>query len=84
MTMFYVAALARYVLVEAADESAARVAGQAALHELYADLREHLGRDFPLDIRTIRPATSDEIEFDCWQKAMLAREAEGRARGTRT
>ena len=45
MTTFYVATLARYVLVEAVDEEEAREPGRAALYELYTDLRERLGRD---------------------------------------
>lgn len=79
MTTYYVATLARYVLVEADDESAARVAGHAALHDLYADLRERLGRDMPIEIRTIRPATTDEIDMMNWHHEMLAREAEWQA-----
>lgn len=80
MTTFYVATLARYVLVEADDETAARVVGHAALYDLYADLRERLGRDVPIEIRTIRPATTDEIDMMKWHRAMLAREAEWQAR----
>ncbi len=80
MITFYVATLARYVLVDAADETAARVAGHAALHDLYADLRERLGRDVPIEIRTIRPATTDEIDMMKWHNQMLAREAEWQAR----
>ncbi|MBX3452500.1 MAG: hypothetical protein KF777_23315 [Planctomycetaceae bacterium] len=80
MTTFYVATLARYVLVEAEDETDARVAGQAALHELYADLRDRLGRDVPIEIRTIRPATTDEIELWRWHHETLAREAQWQAR----
>lgn len=72
MTTFYVATLARYVLVEAEDESAGRIAGRAALHELYADIRERLGREVPIEIRTIRPATTDEIEFCRWNEETLA------------
>lgn len=73
MTTYFVATLARYVLVDAADEAAARVAGQVALHDLYADLRERLGRDVPIEIRTVRPATDDEIELWRWHHEMLAR-----------
>jgi hypothetical protein len=40
MNTYYVATLAKYALVEAADESEARVAGHAALHDLYADVQE--------------------------------------------
>lgn len=80
MTTFYVATLARYVLVEADDEATARVAGHAALYDLYADLRERLGRDVPIEIRTIRPATTDEIDMMKWHHEMLAREADWQTR----
>lgn len=80
MTTYYVATLARYVLVEAEDESTARVAGHAALYDLYVDLRDRLGRDVPIEIRTIRPATTDEIDMMNWHHQMLAHEAEWQAR----
>ena len=44
--------LARYVLVDAENETQARELGQPALHELYADLRERLGREVPINILT--------------------------------
>lgn len=59
--VYYVATLARYVLVEAEDERQARKLGEAKL-------REMVGRDVPTVIRTVRPATQDEItlfEEDC-------------------
>ncbi|QDT05324.1 hypothetical protein K227x_37240 [Rubripirellula lacrimiformis] len=45
MKTFYVATLARYVLVDAADEAEAASLGQDSLHALYADLRAKHGRD---------------------------------------
>ena len=75
MTTYYVATLARYVLVEAENETQARELGHAALHELYADVRQRLGKDVPIEIRTIRAATSDEIDMQRWHDEMLAREA---------
>lgn len=54
MTTFYVATLARYVLVDAADESEARTKGYAELFEPYSDIRERLGRE----PRRILPASS--------------------------
>ncbi|TWT84763.1 hypothetical protein CA13_62430 [Planctomycetes bacterium CA13] len=48
MKTFYVATLARYVLVDAADETEAASLGQEALHALYADLRAKHGRDIPI------------------------------------
>lgn len=74
MTTYYIATLARYVLVDADDETQARELGHAALHDLYADLRERLGRDVPIDIRTVRPATDDEIALMRWHHEMLASE----------
>jgi len=55
MTTYYVATLARYVLVDTKDEADARERGGAALHELSPDM--------PINIRTVRLATDDEIEF---------------------
>lgn len=71
MTVFYVATLARYVLVEAANEDEARQRGAIALHDLYADVRAKLGRDVPIDIRTLRLATSDEIDLWQWHNRMI-------------
>ena len=75
MTTYYVATLARYVLVEAENEVQARDLGHAALHDLYADVRSRLGRDVPINILTVRPATGDEIELRRWHQEALAREA---------
>lgn len=75
MTTYFVATLARYVLVDAKNETQARELGHAALHELYADVRAKWGKEVPIEIRTIRPATSNEIEMMKWHHEMLAREA---------
>jgi hypothetical protein len=75
MTTYYVATLARYVLVDAEDETQARELGRAALHDLYADLRERLGREVPIEIRTVREAAEDEIELLTWHHNMLKGEA---------
>ena len=80
MTTWLVATLARYVLVEAEDESTARELGQAALYDLYADLRERYGRDVPINILTVRHATDAEIDLWRWHHEMLAREAEWQSR----
>ena len=64
MTTYYVATRARYVLVEAENETQARELGQVGLHELYADLREHWGREVPHDIHTVRPATTRRDRHD--------------------
>ncbi|QDU76914.1 hypothetical protein Pan97_39710 [Bremerella volcania] len=74
MKTYLVATLARYVLVEADDETQARELGRPALHDLYADLRQRLGREVPIEIRTVREATEDEIELWTWHHEMLARE----------
>ena len=66
MPTYYVATLARYVLVEAENESDARQRGHAALRELDANL--------PINIRTVRFATADEIEFERQHRLALAAE----------
>ena len=71
MTTYYVATLARYVLVDADDEIDARERGFAALHDLYADD----GRaGAVINIRTVRLATEDEIELWRWHQENVARE----------
>ena len=75
MTTYYVATLARYVLVEAENESVARERGLASLHELYADLRKQRGKEVPINIRTVRAATDEEIELWRWHQEMVAGEA---------
>lgn len=72
MTAYYVATLARYVVIEAENEAQARELGQVALYDLYADVRERLGREVPIEIRTVRPATSDEIDMTRWHNEMVA------------
>ena len=75
MKTYYVGTLARYVLVEAADEDAAREVGHAALHALYADIRERMGREVPIEILIVRDATDDEIDLWKWHHSMLAKDA---------
>jgi hypothetical protein len=75
MTTFFVSTRARYVVVDAENEAQARELGQVALHELYSDLRERLGREVPIEIHTVRPATTDEIDMTKWHNEMVAREA---------
>ena len=74
MKTFLVATVARYVLVNADNETQAREVGQPALHELYADLRERLGKDFPIRIHTVREATNEEIELWNWHNEMVKKE----------
>lgn len=74
MTTYFVATLARYVLVDADNEDDARELGATKLHALYADLRAKLGRDVPINICTVRPATEDEIELQRFHDEMVARE----------
>jgi hypothetical protein len=66
MTTYLVGTLARYVLVDANDEAEARALGQPALHEQFADIRARLGREVPINITTVRPATPDEIDLQRW------------------
>ena len=75
MTTYYVATLARYVLVEATDEREARLKGHAALCDLYADVRERLGCDVLIQIRTVRPVTGEEVELMRWHNEMVARDS---------
>lgn len=74
MKTFLVATLARYVLVDAEDETQARELGRPALHELYADVRERLGRDVPINILTVREATPGEIELMKWHNEKVTKE----------
>ena len=74
MTAYYVATLARYVVIEAENEGQARERGAAALRELYADLRARYGREVPIEILVVRPATADEIEMVRFHERMLANE----------
>lgn len=67
MTRYYVATLSTYVLVDATDEAAARTRGEAELQAL-------LGRT--VQVRVVRPATADEIEFQSWSDEADARERE--------
>lgn len=75
MTTYYVATRACYVLVDANDEAEAQELGKPALHELYADIRKRVGRDVPIEIHTVRPATEDEVNLMNWHNEMVAREA---------
>jgi len=74
MTTYLVATVARYVLVDAENEDQARELGSVALYDLYADLREKLGRDVPITVHTVRKATQDEIDLWTWHHKMLKRE----------
>lgn len=76
MTTYLVATLARYVLVDAKSESEARRLGQPALYDMYADVRERLGKDVPIEIRTVREATQDEIDLWNWHHKMLEQESQ--------
>ncbi len=72
MTTYYVATLARYVLVEAENEGQALELGRVALEEQRVELRRRLDRDVPVNILVVRPATTDEIEFCRWGEELLA------------
>lgn len=73
-TTYYVATLAHYVLVDAANDEEARSLGQVALQELYADLQDGHAANAPINILTIRPATAEEIELQRFHDEMVARE----------
>jgi hypothetical protein len=63
MTTYYVATLAHYVLVEAAAEAEARERARPMLEELRAQASRPGADRLPVQIRTVRPATEDEIEL---------------------
>lgn len=67
MTIYYVATLANYVLVEAPDETAARSTGLERLASLSSPARDIN----TIQIRTIRQATAEEIEFNAWHQAQI-------------
>lgn len=71
MTTYYVATRASYVLVDAVTEDEARRLGHAALYDLYAEVRERLGREMPIDIVTVREASADEIELCDWHRRQV-------------
>lgn len=73
MTTYFVATPTMWTLVDAADESAAREAALPGLHKLYAQTGSRIGRDFPIEIHTVRPATDGEIEQLRWHNKMVAR-----------
>jgi len=68
MTTYLVATIARYVLVEAADETAARELGKVGLQKLYDDPNREIV------IHTIREATESEIQLWNWHHKMIAAE----------
>src|SRR5262245_44682535 len=68
MATYYVATLARYVLVDADSDSEARQRGQAALRELYVVDQGRGGKNRPITITTVRLATDDEIELMRWHE----------------
>lgn len=63
MITYYVAALAHYVLVEAATEADARERALPMLQELRAATARAGASPPPVQIRTVRPANGDEIEL---------------------
>ena len=53
MTTYYVATLAKYVLVEAENEEQARELGRVALEKLHADVGRRIGMDMPVEILVV-------------------------------
>lgn len=64
----YAATLSKYVLVDAANERDAERLGQVELRKLY-DVSTQV------QIRTVRPATPDEIDFWDWHLEKVAAES---------
>lgn len=69
MAIYYVAILAKYVLDAAADEAEARRLGGIALESLRLRALIH--------IRTVRPATPEEIQLQRWHAEVVAAEQRG-------
>jgi hypothetical protein len=67
MTTYYVATLVHYVLVEAPDEATARALAVPGLEALRSPTNT-----FPVQVRTVRPATEDEIELMAFDARMRA------------
>ena len=61
MTKYFVATLSIWVVIDAADESATRDAALPLLQQLNAESGSRIGRDFPIEILTVRPATPKEV-----------------------
>ena len=78
MTTYLVATLSRYVLVDAADETAARQMARGPLNTLLADICKRTGCTEEIPIRTVRPATDEEIQLWKWHHEMLETEEQGR------
>jgi hypothetical protein len=75
MTTYYVATLAKYVLVEAENEAKARELGRVGGSRSFTPKRgRRIGKEVPVKILVVRPATTDEIEFCRCSEEMLARE----------
>ena len=72
MSIFYVATLAQYVLVEDATVEEVRERGLVELRDQYA---EH-GLRLPTEARTVRLATDEEIEFHRWHTERVAAESQ--------
>lgn len=61
MEMYYVATRECHALVPAVDGENAWIVGHDALHMLHAELAEQTGLEVPIEIRTVRLATAEEI-----------------------
>jgi hypothetical protein len=71
MPTFYVATRARYVIVEADDETEARRLGEPEIQKLQAELTVRSRQNLPIEIHVVRPATDDEIELGRWNRELL-------------
>lgn len=70
MNTYLVATIARYVLVEAKNESEARSFGLLKLHDLYQQDLPQL--PIAIRIHTVRLATQEEIDLWTWHCKMVA------------
>ncbi len=62
-----------WTLVDVADESAAREATLPGRQKLYAEADSRFGRDSPIEIRMVWPATQSEIDQFRWHNEMVAK-----------
>lgn len=78
MNMYFVSAGFRYVLVDARNKEQARTLAMPKLIELYADMLERFGSQYPINIHTVREATPEEVELWRWHHEMIRKDAERR------
>jgi hypothetical protein len=74
MMTYYVATLAKYVLVEAENVGQAIELGRIGLEKLHAEVGRRLGKEIAVNILVVRPTTTDEVESCRWGEEALAQQ----------